>query len=351
VDARLLQEAVMPSPAVSICINNYNYAQFVGRAIESALAQRDVSGLEVIVVDDGSTDGSAEVIAGFEARTTFVRRENGGHAAAMNSGFAASSGDLVIFLDADDELDPTCAARALAAAGPGVAKVHWRLRLVDADGRPFGVNPSMQTPLAEGDVSSELARTGWYSTVPTSGNAFPRRVLEQLMPLPEAEFTRSGEALLIMGAAFLGPIAAIDEPLTSYRVHGDNAFAVRGSISDAAMQRRLDHARVLDRWLPQLAARHGISVPEGRVLGQPDFRLMELVERRRDPTSGTLSRVGAGVALLRAASRTAALRPRRRAMLGVAGLLVPVLPRPLVDHICDVALAGKPMRPLPRRGG
>ena len=338
----------MPSPAVSICINNYNYAQFVGRAIESALAQRDVPSLEVVVVDDGSTDGSEDVIAGFEARKTIVRRENGGHAAALNSGFAASSGDLVIFLDADDELDPTCAARALAAAEPGVAKVHWRLRLVDADGRPFGFNPSTQTALAEGDVSEELVRTGWYSTVPTSGNAFPRRVLEQLMPLPEADFTRSGEALLIMGAAFLGPVAAIDDALTSYRVHGDNAFATRGSISGAAMQRRLDHARVLDRWLPRLAAQHGISVPAGRVLGHPDFRLMELVERRRDPTAGIAATLRAGFALISAATRTAALRPRRRALLGVAGVLVPVLPGSLVDHICDVALAGKPMRPVRR---
>ena len=338
----------MPSPAVSICINNYNYAQFVGRAIESALAQRDVPSLEVVVVDDGSTDGSEDVIAAFGADTTFVRRDNGGHAAAMNSGFAASSGDLVIFLDADDELDPTCAARALAAAGPGVAKVHWRLRLVDTDGRPFGFNPSLQTPLADGDVSDELVRTGWYSTVPTSGNAFPRRVLERLMPLPEEEFTRSGEALLIMGAAFLGPVAAIDEPLTLYRVHGDNAFASRGSISDVAMQRRLDHARVLDRWLPVLAAEHGISVPAGRVLGQPDFRLMELVERSRDPAVGIVATLGAGLALVSAAIRTDALRPRRRALLGVAGVLVPVLPRPLVDHIRDVALAGKPMRPVRR---
>ena len=341
----------MPSPAVSICINNYNYGKYVGRAIESALGQRHVPALEVIVVDDGSTDGSEDVIAAYASDTTIIRRDNGGHAAALNTGFAASSGDLVIFLDADDELDPACAARALAAARPGVAKVHWRLRLVDAEGRPFGFNPSLQTPLAAGDMSEELVRTGWYSTVPTSGNAFPRRVLEQLMPLPEAEFTRSGEALLIMGAAFLGPIAAIEDPLTSYRVHGDNAFAVRGNISDAAMQRRLDHARVLDSWLPELAARHGISVPAGRVLGQPDFRLMELVERRRDPTSGTFARLGAGLALMRAASRTTALRPRRRALLGVAGLLMPVLPRSLVDHICDVALAGKPMRPLPRPGG
>lgn len=332
----------MTSPLVSICINNFDYDEYVGSAIRSALAQRGVA-TEVIVVDDGSSDGSEAVIAEFEPEITFIQQENGGQAAAINAGFCASRGDVVIFLDADDELEPTCAARVAAAMAPGVAKVHWRLRLVDAGGVPFGFNPSPRASLASGDVSGDLVRTGWYSTVPMSGNGFPRWVLERLMPVPEADFRRAAEPPLLMGAAFLGPVVAIDEALTRYRLHDRNAFAARGSITPEALRRRLDHARVLDQLLPRVAAQHGVVVPPGRVLSHPDFRLMELLERRGDPDAGLAARVRAGLSLLRSVVTNGTLRPRRRVLLGLAGAAVPIAPRTFVNHLRDVALAGKPM--------
>ena len=80
------------APLVSIVINNYNYGRFVGSAIESALEQ-SYSNTEVIVVDDGSTDTSREVIASFGDRIGAVLKANGGQASAYNAGFAASKGD------------------------------------------------------------------------------------------------------------------------------------------------------------------------------------------------------------------------------------------------------------------
>ncbi|MFP3386244.1 glycosyltransferase family 2 protein, partial [Tritonibacter sp. SIMBA_163] len=89
-----------PELFFSVVIANYNYGRFLRQAVESALTQ-DWPHVEVIVVDDGSTDNSAEVIDSFGEAITAIFKENGGQREANNMGFAKSSGDVVIFLDAD----------------------------------------------------------------------------------------------------------------------------------------------------------------------------------------------------------------------------------------------------------
>src|SRR5712692_1029705 len=90
----------------SIIINNCNYGQFLKAAIDSALSQTYLH-KEVIVVDDGSTDNSREIIAGsYGSRIVPVLKENGGQASAFNAGFAVSRGEVVFFLDSDDMLLP-----------------------------------------------------------------------------------------------------------------------------------------------------------------------------------------------------------------------------------------------------
>ena len=80
-----------PSPLVTIVVNNYNYARFLAEAIDSALAQT-YAALEVVVVDDGSTDESREIIAQYGGRVIPVLKDNGGQASAFNAGFAAARG-------------------------------------------------------------------------------------------------------------------------------------------------------------------------------------------------------------------------------------------------------------------
>src|SRR5687768_9956304 len=112
---------------VSIVINNFNYGEFLGEAIESAL-QQTYAPVEVIVVDDGSTDSSRQVISDFSSVIP-VLKSNGGQGSAMNAGFRVSTGAIICFLDSDDTLDReaiACAVPAIQAAG--AVKVHWRLR-------------------------------------------------------------------------------------------------------------------------------------------------------------------------------------------------------------------------------
>src|ERR1700733_6356835 len=86
---------------VTILINNYNYGRYLSKAIESALAQ-NYSDFEIIVVDDGSTDESREVIARYAGKIKPVLKLNGGQASAFNAGYAASRGDIICLLDSDD---------------------------------------------------------------------------------------------------------------------------------------------------------------------------------------------------------------------------------------------------------
>src|SRR5215813_5615142 len=89
----------------SVLINNYNYGRFLAECIESVLSQ-DFADWEIIVVDDGSTDESADVLAGYGDRIISIMKANGGQASCFNAGFAAASGDIIVLLDADDMFLP-----------------------------------------------------------------------------------------------------------------------------------------------------------------------------------------------------------------------------------------------------
>lgn len=120
------------SPLVSIIISNYNYGRFLKPCIESVLDQA-YPHIEVIVVDDGSTDNSQEIIASYGNRIVPVLKENGGQACALNVGFSISHGKIVIFLDSDDVLLPETAQQVAAVfqSKPDVAKVQYRLAAID----------------------------------------------------------------------------------------------------------------------------------------------------------------------------------------------------------------------------
>src|SRR5271169_1272984 len=113
------------SPLVSIIISNYNYGRFLRDAIDSALGQTYQS-TEVIVVDDGSTDNSRDIIGDYDERIIPILKENGGQSSALNEGFAASRGAIVIILDSDDMLLAGTVEQVVRNWGPGIAKIQYR---------------------------------------------------------------------------------------------------------------------------------------------------------------------------------------------------------------------------------
>jgi len=217
---------VTQAPNASVVINNYNYGRFLGQAIQSALDQT-YPHTEVVVVDDGSTDDSREIIGGYGERIVPVFKENGGQGSAFNAGFAACQGDVIIFLDADDMLLPTAVEQAVKLFDePDVIKVHWPLLEIDANGTTTGnVNPKGELP--KGDLRSLVLQEGPASHLnpPTSGNAWARKFLEQVLPMPEALYRTWGDAYLLELAPLFGPLMKTETPQGFYRVHGDNAYA------------------------------------------------------------------------------------------------------------------------------
>jgi glycosyltransferase involved in cell wall biosynthesis len=214
-------------PRVSIVVTNYNYAEFLPHALRSAVEQRYAQ-VEVIVVDDGSTDSSREVIARFADRVRPILQENQGQKGAFNSGFAAATGDVVLFLDADDELarGTTAAVAAAFAAHPEVGRVVFRLDVVDTTGRPTGACvPRLDVPLASGDVRhSALAFPDDLAWPPTTGNAFATWALRRVLPLPVDEDRKGADNLLHALTPLLAPVVALDLVGGSYRLHDRNAY-------------------------------------------------------------------------------------------------------------------------------
>src|SRR5271165_4872444 len=107
----------------TILINNYNYGRFLRQAIDSALNQT-YPNVEVVVVDDGSTDESRSIIDSYGDRISSVLKENGGQASAFNTGFAASRGEIICMLDADDFFYPDKVERVIPYSKPGSMLYH-----------------------------------------------------------------------------------------------------------------------------------------------------------------------------------------------------------------------------------
>jgi glycosyltransferase involved in cell wall biosynthesis len=266
---------------VSIIINNYNYDRFLAETIDSALSQTYPQ-IEVIVVDDGSTDKSHEIIAGYGDRILPILQQNGKQAAAFNRGFARSKGDIIIFLDSDDYLFPQAIERIVSVWNPELAKVHYRLAVVDTVGESLGYSsPQGTEPLSQGEVWKNILDRGGYISTPTSGNALNRRSLEKLFPIPDA-YKLTADDYLSYQVPFYGNVAAIEEPLGAYRIHDSNQWAL-STVTAAKFQRFVRHDLQNFDLITQKAKEFGYQYPSDlaqRSIGRLWSRIISL---RLDP--------------------------------------------------------------------
>ncbi|XHX79224.1 MAG: glycosyltransferase family 2 protein [Stenomitos frigidus ULC029] len=237
-------------PLVSILINNYNYDRFLKAAIDSALSQT-YTNIEVVVVDDGSTDQSQAIITSYGKQIVPVLKSNGGQASAFNAGFEQSNGEFLFFLDADDTFAPHKVETIvnfltqLIPHNPNLLLFN-ALTAIDEKGLPLKVdslgdscewrdlhgNRELPTFLhgALTRISTSVAvykhaakyRYIPYLASPTSGFALTRALAEQVFPLPCQDVKTSADDFLIKAASLLGEIYQTDHVLTQYRIHGKN---------------------------------------------------------------------------------------------------------------------------------
>jgi glycosyltransferase involved in cell wall biosynthesis len=220
---------------VSIIIANFNYADFVATAIESALGQT-YRPIEVIVVDDGSTDRSLDEISRFLPRIELLKVNHQGQIGACLEGLRRSSGKIVIFLDADDALLPD-AVEILTRPFHGradVVKVQGYMSVVDKDGRGTGACIPKLLP-ASGDYFELTLNHGLLpmSFAFMSGNAWSREYLQQVLPLPTLGWL---DNYLHDLAPLFGRIESVREIVVQYRVHGKNSWHGSRMLTPVIMQ-------------------------------------------------------------------------------------------------------------------
>lgn len=179
-------------PTVSVVIAAYNAERWIAGAIQRVLGQ-DYPVLEVIVVDDGSTDATREAIAPFREPVRYVFQENAGSAAARNHGIRLARGELVAFLDADDRWLPgkLSAQVACLQAHPDCGWCYTDAWPVDASTRSKKVRLSQLAPMAEGWVLEALLLSNF---VPFSSALVRREALEAVGGFREGPDRRISEA-------------------------------------------------------------------------------------------------------------------------------------------------------------
>jgi glycosyltransferase involved in cell wall biosynthesis len=279
-----VRSSIVPEkPSISICIVNRNYGRFLDASIRSALAQT-YPRVEVIAVDDGSTDDSRQVIARFGDRVRAVLQEHAGQAEAARAAAQAASGDVIVFLDSDDLLEPNVCDHVAAAfeREPELALVQWRLRTIDEHGEPLGrVLPPRPGLLPSGDLAEHVLRFRNWQYQLTTGVAYAAWAVRRLLPatLPEGEYHALDQWLNEL-APLLGPVRSLDNVGGAHRIHGGN-FSAFGGASGEWPRRMIRLTLNSHERVRQLAAELGRSCPEdARDLRDPAFlgwRLWSLV--------------------------------------------------------------------------
>lgn len=219
---------MIKQPLVSILINNYNYDRFLPKAIESTLNQT-YSPLEVIVVDDGSTDSSQEIIHNYSDKIVPVLKQNGDHASTFNEGFSASQGEIICCLDADDHFLPEKISQVVEVFN-SYSEIGWcfhPLKLVNTKTNEFlGITRAF--PKLEEDFSTlcdyrmQLHQGGLSFYPPsTSGLCFRRSLLQQILPMPEI-LKQAADRYLTYSSLFLSPGFFLNRELTIQGIHSTN---------------------------------------------------------------------------------------------------------------------------------
>lgn len=216
---------------ISILINNYNYSQFLEAAIDSSLNQT-YANLEVIVVDDGSTDNSRQIIEKYGEQIIPILKKNGGQASAFNAGFEKSQGDIICFLDADDVFFIN-KLEELVNVFDKHQDIGWcfhPLKLVDAN---FTNINSQVYPNKSGiyDVTSHIMRGKLKGKLPlksiaTSGICFNRSLLEKILPMPEKIRITSDDYIKYAALGISKGFILMKE-LAYQRIHDNNAYTFR----------------------------------------------------------------------------------------------------------------------------
>jgi glycosyltransferase involved in cell wall biosynthesis len=251
----------MTTPHISVLIDTYNHERYIEQAIVSVLEQDfPAAQMEIVVVDDGSTDGTPSIIEKFVPRVRYIKKKNGGQASAFNAGIPQLKGPIVAFLDGDDWWAKTKVSIVAETfeANPEIAAVGHGFYEVRGDEPPHEMFIPAKT--CRLDVSNaeaaRLANAG-LTMLGTSRLSIRREILNRLMPLPE-ELVFCADAPIFTLALALGGAIIIDRPLCYYRQHSESRFAHHPD-DVANSRRRIELLGRLLKYVPPRLLEFGVD--------------------------------------------------------------------------------------------
>jgi glycosyltransferase involved in cell wall biosynthesis len=251
----------MARALVTVLIDTYNHERFIEQAITSVLEQdMPMAEVEIVVVDDGSTDRTPEIVRRFEPRVRLLRKPNGGQASAFNLALPQTRGEIVAMLDGDDWWAKQKLRRALETleANPDVGIVGHGQFESYSDGRPNGlVLPGREYRVDLSSLqSAELFRhvAGFLGT---SKMTIRRPVLDRILPISEELVIEADEYIFTLAPA-IAPAIVLNEPLFYYGFHSGNLFQFQ-QYESAKARRKMNVLEVLVRDLSPRLRELGVT--------------------------------------------------------------------------------------------
>jgi glycosyltransferase involved in cell wall biosynthesis len=258
----------MTTPHISVLIDTYNHERFIEQAIVSVLEQNFPAGeMEIVVVDDGSTDSTPLIVEKFLPRLRYIRKKNGGQASAFNTAIPELRGSIVAFLDGDD----WWAKRKLSVvaetfqANPGIAAVgHGFFEVRDTEPAREMIVPVKQFRFDLSSVEvARLAGSG-ITFLGTSRLSVRREVLNRIGPVPE-ELVFCADTPILAFALGLGGAVILENPLCYYRLHARNMCAHDPS-DIARLRHNFEITEIFLKYIPERLSQFGYSAEVSEAL-------------------------------------------------------------------------------------
>jgi glycosyltransferase involved in cell wall biosynthesis len=257
----------MSKPSISVLIDTYNHERFIDQAITSVLEQdMPMADVEIIVVDDGSTDRTPEIIRAFEPRVRVLRKSNGGQASAFNAGIPECQGEIIAFLDGDDWWAPEKLRRVVGAMerDPEVGIVGHGVTESFPDGRQQSESLREISRFRLDSMNGARTFRARKNFFGTSRMTIRSRLIPLLLPVPECLWFEADEYLFTL-AAGASTALVLPEALTFYRIHNGNLFQVF-SFNENSIRRKQTVLACLARELTRRLDELGVAAATAKII-------------------------------------------------------------------------------------